>query len=285
MEKNHSDSLPPVIETFGLAKQYSGGVRALDGVDLTVRSGDFLAVMGASGSGKSTLLHLIAGLTRPTAGSVTLEGINPAEMSDGALTRFRRRRIGLVFQNFNLIPHLTVGENIMIPMLADGFSRKRAAERTAELAADLEIEAQLGQRPDTLSGGQQQRVTLARALSMNPVLLLADEPTGNLDSVSSQHICEIIDRLCRKENRTILLVTHEPGVAVWSKRLIILRDGKILSDRPTSDFSDAHHLAAAYQERVERTEREGAKGGTERREEWLRGELGARCALKKGGTL
>ena len=254
MENQDSNRRTPVIETFGLAKHYSGGVRALDGVDLSVPSGEFLAVMGASGSGKSTLLHLIAGLTRPTAGSVTLDGVNPAEMTDGALTRFRRRRVGLVFQSFNLIPHLTAAENVMIPLLADGIPRRRAAERVAELASLLKIEGQLGQRPDTLSGGQQQRVTLARALSMNPALLLADEPTGNLDSVSSQHLCEIFDRLCREEGRTILLVTHEPAVAVWSKRRIILRDGKILSDRPTSDFADAHHLAAVYQETIERSE-------------------------------
>ena len=172
-------------------------------------------------------------------------------MSDGALTRFRRRRIGLVFQSFNLIPHLTAQENILIPMLAEGKKRKEAAARAEELAEALGIRQQLGQHPDTLSGGEQQRVTLARTLSLNPAILLADEPTGNLDSVSSQHICEILDRLCRNAGRTILLVTHEPAVAVWSQRLLILKDGKLIADMPTSQFSDAHHLAAAYQETVE----------------------------------
>ena len=229
----------PVIRTVELKKYYSGKTKALDGVDLEVNPGEFIAVMGASGSGKSTLLHLIAGLTRPTAGRVTIEGLDPAAMSDNALTRFRRRRIGLVFQRFNLIPHLTAEENITVPLLAEGKSRKDAEKRALELAGELGIAEQLDQRPDTLSGGEQQRVTLARALSLNPAILLADEPTGNLD------------RLCRAEKRTILLVTHEPAVAVWSKRLLILKDGRLIADRPTSEFSDAHHLAAAYQRAVE----------------------------------
>ena len=241
----------PVIRTVELKKYYSGKTKALDGVDLEVNPGEFIAVMGASGSGKSTLLHLIAGLTRPTAGRVTIEGLDPAAMSDNALTQFRRRRIGLVFQRFNLIPHLTAEENITVPLLAEGKSRKDAEKRALELAGELGIAEQLEQRPDTLSGGEQQRVTLARALSLNPAILLADEPTGNLDSLSSQRICEILDRLCRAEKRTILLVTHEPAVAVWSKRLLILKDGRLIADRPTSEFSDAHHLAAAYQRAVE----------------------------------
>lgn len=240
-----------VIRTSGLKKYYSGQTKALDGVDLDVRAGEFIAVMGASGSGKSTLLHLIAGLTRPTSGEVLIEGHDPAEMSDNALTRFRRRRIGLVFQRFNLIPHLTALENIMIPLLAEGKNRKNAKKRASELAGTLGITGQLDQLPDTLSGGEQQRVTLARALSLDPAILLADEPTGNLDSLSSQRICEILDRLCREEKRTILLVTHEPAVAVWSKRLLILKDGRVIADRPTSEFQDAHLLAAAYQQAVE----------------------------------
>lgn len=247
----------PVIEARGLAKYYADGrTKALDGVDLTVNRGDFLAVMGASGSGKSTLLHLLAGLTRPTAGSVRLDGIDPAAISDSELTRLRRRKVGLVFQNFNLIPQLTALENITLPALAEGWSRKRALERAKELAETLDIAGQLQQRPDTLSGGERQRITLARALSMNPAILLADEPTGNLDTLAGRQICEIVERLCRTENRTILMVTHEPAVAVWSNRLIVLSDGKIIADRPTSEFADAHELAAAYQETVE-----AAKGG------------------------
>ena len=252
-----------VIRTSELKKYYSDKTKALDGIDLNVAPGEFLAVMGASGSGKSTLLHLIAGLTRPTSGQVLVEERDPATMSDTALTRFRRRRIGLVFQKFNLIPHLTALENIMIPLLAEGKSRGSAKDRAFELAAALGIADQLEQLPDTLSGGEQQRVTLARALSLDPAILLADEPTGNLDSLSSQRICEILDRLCRNEKRTILLVTHEPTVAVWSKRLLILKDGRLIADRPTSDFQDAHHLAAAYQETVEEKLRSAEKERTE----------------------
>ena len=251
-----------VIRTSELKKYYSGKTKALDGIDLNVASGVFLAVMGASGSGKSTLLHLIAGLTRPTSGQVLVEERDPSAMSDTALTRFRRRRIGLVFQKFNLIPHLTALENIMIPLLAEGKSRGSAKDRAFELAAALGIADQLEQLPDTLSGGEQQRVTLARALSLDPAILLADEPTGNLDSLSSQRICEILDRLCRDEKRTILLVTHEPTVAVWSKRLLILKDGRLIADRPTADFQDAHHLAAAYQEAVEGERRSAEKERT-----------------------
>ncbi|MGI5832575.1 MAG: ABC transporter ATP-binding protein [Thermoguttaceae bacterium] len=241
----------PVISTSELKKYYSGKTKALDGVDLDVRAEEFIAVMGASGSGKSTLLHLIAGLTRPTSGRIAVEGLDPTTMSDGALTRFRRRRIGLVFQSFNLIPHLTAKENIMIPILAEGKSRKEASRRAGELAAELRIAERLDHRPDALSGGEQQRVTLARALSLNPAILLADEPTGNLDSVSSRHICEILDNLCRNEKRTILLVTHEPTVAIWSKRLLILKDGRLIADMQTSRFGDAHHLAATCQEILE----------------------------------
>lgn len=258
MNTNNNQDAAPVIEARALTKYYSGGrTKALDGVDLKVIRGDFLAVMGASGSGKSTLLHLLAGLTRPTSGSVRLAGVDPAEISDSALTSLRRREVGLVFQNFNLIPQLTALENIILPALAEGFSRKKAVERADGLAETLEITEQLRQRPDTLSGGERQRVTLARALSMDPAILLADEPTGNLDTVASQQICEIFERLCREENRTILLVTHEPAVAIWAKRLIVLSDGKIIADRSSDEFADAHQLAAAYQETVER-----AKGGT-----------------------
>ena len=253
-----TDVNAPVIEAENLSKSYAGGrTKALDGVDLTVKRGEFLAVMGASGSGKSTLLHLLAGLTRPTAGTVRLDGVDLASISDSALTALRRRKVGLVFQHFNLIEPLTALENIMLPALAEGWNRKQASERASELAETLGVAEQLQQRPDTLSGGERQRVTLARALSMNPAILLADEPTGNLDTVASRLICEIFDRICCEENRTILLVTHEPAVAVWAKRLIILSDGKIIADRPSSDFSDPHELAAAYQETVER-----AKGGT-----------------------
>ena len=243
----------PVVRTNALGRDFRSGsniVSALANVDLTIESGDFIAVMGASGSGKSTLLHLMAGLIRPTSGTVSVEGEDLAKMSDRQLTLFRRRRIGIVFQNYNLIPHLTVEENILLPVRADGRSIREDAQSRQALWEQLEITEQLSRLPDTLSGGQQQRVALARALAMSPAILLADEPTGNLDSVSSQKICRLFARLNKEEGRTIALVTHEPGVALWSNRIIILQDGGIRAALNTSEFKDAHELAARYQEIV-----------------------------------
>ena len=225
------------IKTTGLTKTYprgTGTFNALDSLDLNVAPGEFVAVMGASGSGKSTTLHLIAGLTRPTSGKVEIDGVDIFALRDAALTKFRRRRIGIVFQSYNLVPHLTAEENILFPLRADG--------------RRLDICDQLEQYPDALSGGQQQRVALARAMATDPAVLLADEPTGNLDWTSSQRICEMFDRVNRDENRTVLVVTHEPAVAIWARRVVVLRDGKIVADVATSDFQDAGKLAEYYQE-------------------------------------
>lgn len=246
------------VKTERLVKDFRQGstaIHAIGGIDLTIHQGEFVAVMGASGSGKSTLLHLIAGLIRPTAGTIEVEGTDLANLSDRRLTQFRRRRIGLVFQSFNLIPHLTVAENIMLPLRADGRSIKSNLDKLRAIWRLLEIEDQLDRHPETLSGGQQQRVALARALAMEPAILLADEPTGNLDSIISQNICRIFDRLNREEGRTIALVTHEPAVAIWSKRIIILQDGNILADLATSSFANANELAATYQEIVHNSDR------------------------------
>ena len=240
------------VATRDLVKSYyRGGVSfdAISHVDLTVKRGEFVAIMGASGSGKSTALHLIAGLTRATSGAVVVEGRSLAEMSDRELTIFRRRRIGFVFQSYNLIPHLTAEENMLFPLRADG--RRLDAVTREKLRAtwrELELEDQLGQYPDSLSGGQQQRVALGRALSAEPAVILADEPTGNLDWTSSQRICALFDKLNRAEGRTIILVTHEPSVAIWSSRVVVLRDGRIASDTPRAAFADASELAAQYQE-------------------------------------
>ncbi len=245
------DIKAPAVQTIGLTKRYPRGDAEFDAVsnlDLTVEQGDFVAIMGASGSGKSTAMHLIAGLTRPTSGEVRIEGETISKMSDRALTIFRRRRMGIVFQSYNLIPHLTAEENILFPLRAD--RRKIDSTTMDKLRAfweELDIVKQLGQYPDALSGGQQQRVALARALATEPAALLADEPTGNLDWTSSQNICRFFDKLNREESRTIVLVTHEPAVAIWAKRVVVLRDGKIAMDYQTSQFSDAAELAATYQ--------------------------------------
>jgi putative ABC transport system ATP-binding protein len=227
-------------------------VEALKNVSQTIEQGDFVAVMGASGSGKSTLLHVIAGLTRPEAGSVFVDGENLAMMTDYELTLFRRRRIGLVFQSFNLIPTLSAEENILLPLLADGRA-DAARERLDELLQRLALADRRYHRPDALSGGEQQRVAIARALITDPSIVLADEPTGSLDSVSGQILCKILREICRTQGRTIVVVTHEPSVAVWAKRVVVLKDGAILSQFPTAEFHDAHSLAARYQEIVDAT--------------------------------
>ena len=239
------------VETFDLTKSYrraSGAFDALSEMNFRVAEGEFVAIMGASGSGKSTALHLMAGLTRPTRGRVEIEGQELSKMRDAALTKFRRRRVGVVFQSYNLIPHLTAEENILFPLRADGRRvDSELLERLREFWKELGIEDQLEQYPDALSGGQQQRVAIARALATDPAVILADEPTGNLDWTSSQSVCEIFNRVNREAGRTIILVTHEPAVAIWSDRVVILRDGKASNEASTRDFKDAGDLARFYQ--------------------------------------
>jgi putative ABC transport system ATP-binding protein len=230
-------------------RQGSTTIEALKDVWLRIDHGEFVAVMGASGSGKSTLLHVIAGLTRPDAGNVLVDGRDLAAMPDRALTLFRRRHIGLVFQAFNLIPTLTARDNILLPLLADG--RGDASDgRFRDLLARLNLTDRLRHRPDALSGGEQQRVAIARAVVTEPAIILADEPTGSLDSITGQGICRLLKELCEEQGRTVVVVTHEPAVAVWARRIVVLKDGKTLTEFPTSDFRDAHCLAAHYQDIV-----------------------------------
>jgi putative ABC transport system ATP-binding protein len=237
------------VEVEGVFKRFQQGesvVEALKEVSFRVEAGSFTAIMGASGSGKSTLLHVLAGLTTPESGNVRIDGVDLARLSDGDLTRFRRRRIGLVFQAFNLIPTMTAEQNILLPCLVDG----RAAAVKPRLEALLErlgLTSRRTHRPDALSGGEQQRVAIARALITDPALVLADEPTGSLDSVSGQNICRLLRELCEEQQRTIVVVTHEPAVAVWAQRAVIMKDGRILNEFAAADFADAHSLAAHYQ--------------------------------------
>ena len=210
-------------------KLYRSGnntVRALNGVTLTIPHGELVVIMGASGSGKSTLLHVLAGLTEPTAGSVSIQGVNLANMKDAEKTRFRRKHVGIVFQAFNLIPTLTAEENILLPSQLEG-GNMASRDKLNELLDLLEIQDRRKHRPDSLSGGEQQRVAIARALMMEPAIIFADEPTGNLDSENSQRLCQTLRTLRDQQQRTILVVSHESAVADWADRRIVLKDGKI----------------------------------------------------------
>ncbi|MDR0871170.1 MAG: ABC transporter ATP-binding protein [Planctomycetaceae bacterium] len=207
-------------------KKYFGNVHAVDDISLTAGEGEFLTVTGASGSGKSTLLHLLGGLTTPTSGSVLINGTDIASMTDSVRTKFRRRNIGIVFQSFNLIPTLTAEENILLPAMLD--KSREQLPMPDELLDLLEIKERRHHRPDALSGGEQQRVAIGRALLMKPAIILADEPTGNLDSVNSDNICQLLRKLCDEQKRTLIVVTHDKAVAAFGDRTIQLKDGRIL---------------------------------------------------------
>ena len=208
---------------------YLGGevITALDGVSLTVPSGAFVAIMGASGSGKTTLMHLIGGLDLPTQGAITVNEKAVDRLTDQERTLFRRRHLGIVFQTFNLLPTLTALENVMLPLLVDGRSAADARRRAEELLKTVNLEHRLKHRPDLMSGGEQQRVAIARALANHPRLILADEPTGNLDSKTGRELMGLLQRLIRDEGLTLLLVTHDMNVARYADRIVHLLDGQI----------------------------------------------------------
>ncbi len=239
----------PPLALENVQKRFRQGgldVLALKGISLTVSGGDFVAIMGPSGSGKSTLLHVIAGLTDATAGRVLVHGQDLARLPDRRLTALRRRQIGVVFQAFNLIPTLSVRDNIALPVLADG--RPCDHDRLQRLAILLGIADKLDRRPGKLSGGEQQRVAIARALLPAPAIILADEPTGSLDSDAGQNLCQLLRLCCEQEHQTILLVTHEPSVAAWARRTLVLKDGQLHGELAANSQNNPQALAAAYQD-------------------------------------
>lgn len=217
-----------ILQTRELKKYYGAGdtlVKALDGVELSVENGEFVAIIGTSGSGKSTLLHMLGGLDRPTSGTVTVDGRELSTLKDEELTIFRRRKIGFVFQNYNLVPVLNVYENIVLPIQLDGNAPDKAyVERIIET---LGLEAKLQNLPNNLSGGQQQRVAIARALITKPAIVLADEPTGNLDSKTSSDVIGLLKRTSAEFHQTIVMITHNDDIARLADRIIRIEDGKI----------------------------------------------------------
>jgi putative ABC transport system ATP-binding protein len=242
---------PLVVEN--ITKVYRQGdreVRALDGVGLQVPSGRFIAVMGASGSGKSTLLYLLGGLTRPTSGRILISGQDITTMDDRRLTLFRRHQVGLVFQSFNLIPTLTARDNLALPLLLDSRPPVDLDQRVDRLMEMLGIAHRAGHRPDVLSGGEQQRVAIGRALISEPAIILADEPTGNLDSTNSRSVCELLRDLAAIHGRTIVMVTHEPTVAAYAQQVVILKDGRIIESFETERLDGTQELALRYQEAI-----------------------------------
>ena len=226
----------PIVEVENLSRVYGSGetaVTALDGVSLSVNSGEFVAIMGPSGCGKSTLLHLIGGLDKPDAGSVKVADTELAKLSDGDLTRLRRREIGFVFQFFNLIPVLSATENAALPLVLDGKGQKEADEKAEEWLDKVGLSSREDNRPDQLSGGQQQRVAIARALAADPKLVLADEPTGNLDSKAADEVAGLLQQVASEWGRAVVMVTHDPRIAAFAHRLVVMKDGRIVSDQET----------------------------------------------------
>ena len=218
-----------ILETHSLRKVYGSGdteVRALDGVDLAVEKGEFAAVVGTSGSGKSTLLHMLGGLDRPTGGSVIVDGRELSTLKDEELTIFRRRKIGFVFQNYNLVPVLNVYENIVLPIQLDGGQPDK--DYTNQIIETLGLGSKLQNLPNNLSGGQQQRVAIARALAAKPAIILADEPTGNLDSRTSQDVMSLLKVTSQRFAQTIVMITHNEAIAQMADRVIRIEDGRIV---------------------------------------------------------
>jgi putative ABC transport system ATP-binding protein len=236
-----------ILQATGLRKQYRLGehtVDALAGVDFAVSKGEFIAIMGPSGSGKSTLLHLLGGLDRPTDGEIMLAGLRLSLLDDDRATLVRRRNVGFVFQFFNLLPTLTAEENITLPLIIDGQNVRAFQARVDALLQLVGLTDRRRHKPDQLSGGEQQRVAIARALITEPAIILADEPTGNLDSRTGTAIMDLLRRSCDELEQTIIVITHDPRAAVYADRVVFLRDGCLRSEirfEPEQEISQRLH--------------------------------------------
>jgi putative ABC transport system ATP-binding protein len=232
-----NEPTPTAIRAVGLTRIFEVGettVEALRSINLTVDQGQFVALVGPSGSGKSTLLNLVGGLDRPTSGELWIDGVELSASKEKALTEHRRQRVGFVFQSFNLLPRLTAVENVALPLMFVGVPERQRLERAAELLAQVGLSDRLDHRPTQLSGGEQQRVAIARALVNRPAIILADEPTGNIDTATGAEIMALLRRLNRDHGVTLLLVTHDPEAASFADRIIQLRDGRIAGPEVTS---------------------------------------------------
>lgn len=244
-----------VLEAREVSKNYQMGevtVRALDAVGFSVEKGEFVAVMGPSGSGKSTLLHLLGGLDEPSDGEIMLAGEPISHLSDDEVTRVRRQKVGFIFQFYNLVPTLTAEENVALPLLIDGKSVASYRDKILDLLEMVGLQNRQHHKPDQMSGGQQQRVAIARAFVNDPEIVLADEPTGNLDSKSGTAILELLRRSCDELKQTIVMVTHDPRAASYADRVVFLKDGRIVKqlhiDNHGGDLEDIRHIMAVMRE-------------------------------------
>ncbi len=238
-----------IVKTDSLTKVYSNSIKpvtAVNQVNLAVEEGEFVAIMGPSGSGKSTLLYLLGGLERPSSGMVWLQGSDISKLDDDALSRLRRTQLGFVFQFFNLIPVLTARENVAIPLILDGTPRADALHRADESLSRVGLAERGTHRPSELSGGEQQRVALARALVTQPALILGDEPTGNLDSRSSDEVVQLLRRAVDEWKRSLILVTHDPRIAAYADRIVFLKDGRIVDENRLKGEGKAEQIREQF---------------------------------------
>jgi putative ABC transport system ATP-binding protein len=243
----------PLVRTENLTKVYGQGetaVVALDHVSMSVDAGELVAVMGPSGCGKSTLLHLMGGLDRPTEGSVMIDGRSLSSLSDNELAKLRRRRIGFIFQFFNLIPILDAVDYAALPLLLDGVNGAQAKKKATEWLQRVGLGDRLANRPDELSAGQQQRVAIARALLTDPMLVLADEPTGNLDSRAADEIAGLLRQVAKEWGHAVLMVTHDPRIAAHADRIVFLKDGSIVNETDLEAGTASEREVAAEQVRA-----------------------------------